>query len=141
MRRGSENGQRSVRSAISRGSFFWFLSLVAAGLSFLTCLLPGLTCSLRLLTGFSLISAEGLSLTRLVLHREQQVAGMAAAAGAKVFLIDKYFYELQRYWDGEKKTESRLFLSFSAFCVHFVMRSADHNFLMMSLIIFPSDSH
>lgn len=32
---------------------------------------------------------------------------MAAAAGSKVFILDKYFYELQRFWDAEKKSESK----------------------------------
>ena len=60
---------------------------------------------------------------------------MAAAAGSKVFILDKYFYELQRFWDAEKKTESRII-----FCCCLI-RSADHNFLMIWLIIFPSHFH
>lgn len=28
---------------------------------------------------------------------------MAAAGGSKAFMLDKYFYELQRFWDTEWK--------------------------------------
>ena len=52
---------------------------------------------------------------------------MAAAAGSKVFILDKYFYELQRFWDTEKKSESES-----------VARSAECNFPIATLITFPS---
>jgi len=30
---------------------------------------------------------------------------MAATGGSKAFMLDKYFYELQRFWDTEWKLE------------------------------------
>lgn len=60
---------------------------------------------------------------------------MAAAAGSKVFILDKYFYELQRFWDAEKKSESK------SVCRAGYAMSAEHNFPIMMLIILPSDLH